>query len=232
MPVHAPSVQNAVHLECGRSNDVAFVFSCPGRAEYEADPQGPAKGDTGDNLDALLSIMRERYAGTVIKITAPRKFVRGEIWITNAWDEVIFSGPENENSEAKDSQVIDADNLDRLRQELSDIEYAIICCGAKASLAVGRLQDQNWLPSHVGVFHILHLGNRPLNRNIALGSGAMIASNERRIQRIEVVAECLRDQIETWFKEESHRQSQAIAASPQEREDQDFVDTISYWGDE
>lgn len=231
MPAHAPSVQNAVHLECGRSNDVAFVFSCPGRAEEEARPQGPAKGDTGDNLDALLSIMRERYAGTVIKITAQRKFVRGEIWITNAWDGVIFPGPENENSEATDDQVVSTDNLNRLRQELSDIEYAIICCGAKASLAIRQLQDQKRLSSHIGVFHILHLGNKSLNFNIALGSRAKTASNERRIQRIEVIAQCLRDQIETWFQEESHRQSQAIAASPQEREDQDFVDAISYWGD-
>lgn len=239
MPVHVPSVQNAVHLERGRSNDVAFVFSCPGRAEYEAVPQGPAKGATGDNLNAFLSIMRERYAGTVMKITVPRKFVRGEIWITNAWDKVIFPGPEEKNSEATDNQVVSTDNLNRLRPELSDIEYAIICCGNKASLAIRQLQAQKGLSSHVGVFHIPHLGNRSLNIAINLGSKAKITPGERRVQRLEAVAEDLNAQaeilsteIEPWYREEVRRQSRIIANSLQEREDQDFVDAISYRGDE
>jgi len=34
------------------------------------------------------------------------------------------------------------------------------------------------------------------------------------------------------FKAEAHRQSLAVAQSPHEKEDQEFVDAISDWGDE
>ena len=47
-------LQDAVHLEIGRSTEFAFVFSCPGRCESEARPPGPAKGATGTNLDELV----------------------------------------------------------------------------------------------------------------------------------------------------------------------------------
>jgi hypothetical protein len=31
------------------------------------------------------------------------------------------------------------------------------------------------------------------------------------------------------FVEEAHRQSRAVANSPQEKDDQDFVDSIAFW---
>jgi hypothetical protein len=34
------------------------------------------------------------------------------------------------------------------------------------------------------------------------------------------------------FAREAHRQSLAVAKSPQAKEDQDFIDAISDWGDE
>ncbi len=34
------------------------------------------------------------------------------------------------------------------------------------------------------------------------------------------------------FAKEAHRQSLAVAKSPQEKEDQAFIDSISDWGDE
>jgi hypothetical protein len=34
------------------------------------------------------------------------------------------------------------------------------------------------------------------------------------------------------FAKEAHRQSLAVANSPQEKDDQEFIDSISVWGDE
>jgi hypothetical protein len=34
------------------------------------------------------------------------------------------------------------------------------------------------------------------------------------------------------FRVEAHRQSLAVAASPRAREDQDFINAVSAWGDE
>lgn len=34
------------------------------------------------------------------------------------------------------------------------------------------------------------------------------------------------------FRDQAHRQSQAVAASAREREDQAFIDAVSGWGDE
>ena len=231
MPLHAPSVQNAVHLECGRSNDVAFVFSCPGRKEYEARPQGPAKGDTGTNLNDLLGIMRKKYAGTVMKITAPKRFSRDEIWITNAWSEVEYK-TKTGRSEAKEEEILHPDNLDRLYRDLSRIERAIICCGRRAGAAVRELRRRNRIEISVGLFCIPHLGNRSLNTSIRLEATEGDTSCEMRTRRLEIVAERLHEQIDSWFSAEASRQSRVIAASPQEREDQGFVDAVSYRGDE
>lgn len=231
MPVHAPSVQNAVHLECGRSNDVAFVFSCPGRKEYEACPPGPARGGTGTNLHDLLRIMREKYAQTVMKITPPKNFFRGEIWITNAWSTVEYENKTG-RTEAKEEEILLLDNLERLYCELYRIERAIICCGDRAKAAVCELRRQNRIELSVGLFRIPHLGNQSLNSKFRIESTDESTPSERRILRLEIVAKCLHEQINSWFSAEANRQSRVIAASPQEREDQDFVDAVSYRGDE
>jgi hypothetical protein len=34
------------------------------------------------------------------------------------------------------------------------------------------------------------------------------------------------------FRKEAHRQSALVAASPQEQDDQDFIDAISWWNNE
>lgn len=171
MPVHAPSVQNAVHLECGRSNDVAFVFSCPGRKEYKARPQGPAKGGTGTNLHDLLHIMREKYSQTVMKIIPSRKFFRGEIWITNAWSKVEYKNKTG-RTEAKEEEILLPNNLERLYCELYRIERAIICCGDRAKAAVCEIRRQHRIELSVGLFRIPHLGNQSLNSKFYIETSA------------------------------------------------------------
>ena len=46
-------MQNSVHYESGSKNEIAVVLSCPGQAEEQAIPQGPAKEQAGKNLATL-----------------------------------------------------------------------------------------------------------------------------------------------------------------------------------
>lgn len=53
-------MQNSVHYESGSKNEIAVVLSCPGKKEEKATPQGPAKGQTGENLATLLEILSQQ----------------------------------------------------------------------------------------------------------------------------------------------------------------------------
>ena len=225
---------DSAHFEEGDATDVAFVFSCPGRKEEEA--QRPASGGTGVNLCDLLRILVEKHRDTVAKITGLRAFRRGYVRITNAWAGVEYAGknPEKPNrTEADDDEILDSSNLDRLQRDLSGIEHAIICCGDKASLAVGALRERQEISRTVGVFSIPHLGNRVLNskyRNDMFPEARN--SMERRFSRLGLVAECLSRDIDLWFASEARRQSAVVANSPWEPEDQAFVNAISVWNEE
>ena len=222
---------DSAHFEKGKATEVAFVFSCPGREEERARPRRPAKGRTGDNLRDLLRIMVKKHCGAVAKITGPRVFRRGCVRITNAWDKVEYK-KKTGRSQAADDEILTSHNLDRLRHELSGIEHAIICCGDKASLAVGALRERQEINRTVGVFSIPHLGNQGLNskyRNNMLPEARN--SMERRLSRLGLVAECLSRDIDLWFASEARRQSAVVANSPWEPEDQALVDAISIWND-
>ena len=201
------TLSNTVHLEKGRCNDVAFVFSCPGRKEETAHPPGPAKGNTGKNLDYLLCIMREEHCCSVRRISTPDAFCRGGIWVTNAWDQVEYvrkneCGDKIGRSEPRRGQVLCEENLQRLNRELSCIKNAIICSGDIAQLAVCHLlRGGSRIACTVGVFFVPHLGNRSLNSkyptSILQGVAETQASTPRQ-KRIKLVAQDLHDQIDAW----------------------------------
>ena len=120
MASHKTTKKNFVHYEAGSEDKIAFVFSCPGRREEEANPPGPAKGQTGENLKCLLRCMRNRHG--------IKGFRRGLITITNAWEKVEYCG-KTERSEPPDAHVKGEKNIARLTQELQNITDLIICCG-------------------------------------------------------------------------------------------------------
>ena len=190
---------NAVHLEVGTSTQVAFVLSCPGRHEQQACPPAPAKGKTGENLDELVDLLDASHTRSFLR--------RGNARITNAWPGVEYGGHGGTGrSEPDDSDVLAPTNLDRLSNELADIEQAVICCGRKATLAVSRLAAQDRLRSGVRVAIVPHLGDRGLysvmnNKDCNhLQPGAPSESYKegllrRRQLRLGLVAERIRAQV-------------------------------------
>ena len=190
---------DAVHLEVGNSTQVAYVLSCPGRHEQQANPPGPAKGKTGKNLDELVDLLEASQVRSFLR--------RGRARITNAWPCVLYGGRGGTGrSEPNDSEVLDPANLDRLSKELEDIEQAVICCGRKAALAVCRLADTGRLPSGVRVAIVPHLGNRGLNSIMknkdcdriqpsASSESRKEGQSRRRKLRLGLVAERIRAQV-------------------------------------
>ena len=190
-------LQNSVHLERGCRNDIAFVFSCPGQKEKDANPPCPAQGQTGTNLEDLLQKMRCKYGRT--------GFTRNKVWITNAWSKVEFkyktpTGVEAGRSEASFREIVQDDNLDRLARELRCIEKLIVCCGDRAIVAIACLKRSGELTAHTA--NLRHLGTLGLNwikkdvHGNQIGKGKNTSEqNRNRLLRIEVVAKSLYDQL-------------------------------------
>lgn len=138
------------HYEPGTKNEIAVVFSCPGREEKKAGK--PAAGQTGENLALLLKLLNER---------SNLEFTREAITITNAWDQVEYKS-ETGRSEAKVNEIVAPENLQRLVSELKDIEQLIICSGEKAYNAVEKIKKL--LKNDVVIVKIRHLGFQSLNQ--------------------------------------------------------------------
>ena len=199
-------MHNSVHYETGSKNEIAVVLSCPGQDEEVANPPGPAKGQTGKNLENVLEILISKYGH--------QGFTRDEICITNAWDKVEYPDKTN-RSEAKIAEILTSNKLDRLASELSCIDKIIICCGVNATASVLALSYAGKLNPKTRVLFLDHLGNQSLNSSIKYkldGSEIKTYSkakdkppnewrslekirNDNRILRLEVVAHQLNLQI-------------------------------------
>ncbi len=137
------------HLQKGRKNRVAFVFSCPGRHE-EADNR-PAAKTTGKNLDKLLKKLSERLNQSDL--------LRENITITNSWNKVEYKLLTH-RTEATDKEIFSQGNISRLNDELRNITHFVVCCGDKATSVI----DKCTLKNNVKVLSTVHLGTRGLNK--------------------------------------------------------------------
>ena len=149
------TLKNMVHLELGSENKFAFVFSCPGQKEQDATPPGPAKGQTGGNLNKLLSLLssEKRFTG----------MNREMVTITNSWDKVEYKG-KTKRTEATKREVLDSNNLHRLAMEIENIEEIIFASGENAKACVSSLNLEGKLKSTVQVISLRHLGNQSINQ--------------------------------------------------------------------
>lgn len=168
-----------LHLQRGKQQRVAFVFSCPGRHEEAAGH--PAARGTGRNLEMLLSIL---------SIALGRNdLTREEITITNAWPQVEYLSKTG-RSEATAREVTAPENIHRLEQELEDVGDFIVFCGERAKTVSKILKLKN-NPRFV---YIEHLGLRGLSLIrkdvwgepiIAAELQAMAAGGSRRKREIQ-----------------------------------------------
>ena len=150
-------VMNSVHFEEGK-NEIVFVFSCPGQEEENSNPPGPAKGQTGKNLEVVLNVLTGRYD--------LNGFNRNDIVITNSWDKVEYKELTN-RSEATCSEILEDNNLNRLSKELKNINKYIVVCGENAKSAINALKYAKKLPASVKIIYVEHLSNRGINSTIS-----------------------------------------------------------------
>jgi len=129
------SIKNPCHYQHGKKTDFAFVFSCPGQVEEE---QGrPVAGKTGNNLQILLKLL---------------KLNKDDIRITNAWPLPEYKSKTG-RSETPNQEIKSRWNIERLEEELSDINGFIICFGEKAKLAINStgLNEKIIFNRHLGL---------------------------------------------------------------------------------
>lgn len=193
--------------EQGSQSKIAVVLSCPGKKEQEKG--NPAAGQTGKNLEYVLSTLKNTY-----KLT---DFERGRITIANSWGQVEFKGDGGTGrTEADILEVIEKDNLDRLSEDIKETTDYIICCGVNSKVTVSVLQYAGKLIENCRVIYVCHLGNQAINMTITQSvDGNEIKpckklffkttwdertlkniSADNRYKRLAVVAKSIYDQIQ------------------------------------
>lgn len=155
---------------------IVVVFSCPGQDEMYAGR--PVVGKTGDNLNYMLSLLT--FEG--------KSLSRDKVSITNAWPNIEFNALTG-RTEAKDCEILNVANLNRLDKEIGKETEIIIAFGDKAGIAVGQIVESK---SNLLVVCVPHLSLRYLNSNISKdtnGNDIMSLPEEKRnFARLEVVA--------------------------------------------
>lgn len=148
-------MKNSLSYQKGPQNSkVAFVFSCPGRHEEEA--KRPAAKATGNNLAVLLEILNESNALNYA-------LEREKITIANAWAKVEYRSA-TQRTEATSEEVLQAENINRLANELAHVSEYIICCGEKAKIAVCAANSTKLINKNCKLIFVNHIGNSGLNR--------------------------------------------------------------------
>ena len=144
------------HLQTCAGATTAFVFSCPGQKEEQLGH--PCAGATGRNLDLALPKL---HAQCPDRFRSP---LRSDYVLTNSWSQIEYPAKTG-RSEASAAEILSADNLNRLEQELVGIQ-TILICGQKARHAVLALQAQNRLQG-ARVAVVMHLSPLAVNSHKA-----------------------------------------------------------------
>lgn len=155
---------------------MAFVFSVPGTEE--ALKGKPVAGDTGENLD--LALVRLHAAHPSLFGSMHRYDYR----ITNAFSEPIAVALGHTASEAKNTEIRNPQNVERVCQELQGCSHVVLC-GGKAKLLLEPL-----IKSGKVVVAVSHVGNKGLNKTFKLKVSDTVASSSfRRKMRVGLWAD-------------------------------------------
>lgn len=168
----------AVHLQIGKQNNVAVVFSCPGRHEEIAGY--PAAKTTGNNLNKLLSLLSDALGRS--------NLTRSNITITNAWPSVEYK-EKTGRSEATEKEVVVPNNLNRLEQELSDITEFVIFFGDIADATSHKLELAK-KPRFINVEHLstrglLSIRNDVHGKPIVAAKDQIISGRKMGLRKIQ-----------------------------------------------
>lgn len=150
------------------SSQIAFVFSCPGREEELANHV--CAGITGRNLNELLWYLNGKRSDVF------QHSVKERYTITNASDRVHYPAL-TDDSEASLTEIMQPNNLERLRADLS-YSNIVICMGNKALLAVKATGTNK------KIIMGEHLSFSNLNRHIPSDKGTSAERSKDRIHKI------------------------------------------------
>jgi len=161
---------------------MAFIFSCPGRCEEEC--KKPVVGETGANLEILLAMLNQQNF-TLFPYTDRYKYR-----ITNVWATVEYVA-KTDRSEPKLSEIKNPLNIQRIKDEIQNMNYAIFF-GKKAQSVLKSLNLTD-----IKIISVEHTGVRGLNsiRQDIYGSTIIKSKSGNTFKRIEVIAQKIIDQI-------------------------------------
>jgi hypothetical protein len=143
--------RTCVHHQLCAQACTAFVFICPGR--FEAQRGYPCAAGTGANLARALPVL---HALDPMRFPSSE---RADYIVTNAWPQVEYPALTG-RSVPTVAEVLQADNLQRLANELSGVRW-VVACGAQAHEAVRALRHRGALAAEVA--YARHLSQRAIN---------------------------------------------------------------------
>ncbi len=171
----------------------AFVFSCPGQEELKSGKL--VNGQTGKNLDMMLEILNKEHPD-IFPYTD-----RYSYRITNSSERVHYKAHDN-RSEPKKDEILAAENLSRLMDDIRDYKY-IITFGRCASLAVEAAVGQFCNDDKV-IMYSQHLSFLSLNSSIKEdinGEPILRGSKDSTYKRLQVAARKICEQMKSRRKE-------------------------------
>jgi pyruvate/2-oxoacid:ferredoxin oxidoreductase alpha subunit len=158
---------------------VALIFSTPGR--FEESKGMPVSGQTGENLKAVIKELKSR--GYFKKYNCIYDFR-----ITNATKSIEYK-KKTGRTESPKRKILSECNLNRLFEDIKDIEEFIICFGKKSQIAIEAIKDK--LNPNVKIIKVPHLS--PLSFNKIKGT-----SNYN--ERVDFICNEIINQIKTTAK--------------------------------
>lgn len=146
------------HLNKGTRKDFAFVFSTPGQKEELHSK--PVSGKTGENLEILLKFLKD-------EMDEPYGD-RYDFRITNSFPKVLYRKKDG-RTEPNLKDILQIENIERLKTELRDIEKYVIFFGEKAKSTAIYLTElkakfifcQHLSPSSIIQLKLPLLKNKP-----------------------------------------------------------------------
>ncbi|OYX81988.1 MAG: hypothetical protein B7Y83_16405, partial [Flavobacteriales bacterium 32-34-25] len=103
------------HYNKGIRTDIALVFSCPGQEEEKKGK--PISGQTGKNLDFFLTRLSEK-----LEFEFKNRY---DLRITNSVKTAYYKNSTSNKTEPTTDEIKDKNNLNRLYNELYEIEKFI-----------------------------------------------------------------------------------------------------------